>query len=300
MTLDLNKVVHLDLGTRGVARGGGAPHDNDTFPCQSDITVGPYRALVAIDTGEATIVYAPSRTRENSWLTDEEEWDFLVSNDGEVLQKRPKISEEEKLSKNLERANKRARVALRRYCVKNRLQKMLTLTYADSVVDHKQVKEDVNALFVRWRSLKGDRAFPYAYVLEFHPGGHGLHVHIAVPLHFVEKRWLEETWGHGFVNYRDPKPLRERDRRECARRLSGYLAKYVAKNLGNAHEKHSHRYEVAQGFGVEFDRNSFKTLGEASHWLANYPGERFVQVWDSNDEVDWDGPPVKVYRAPDE
>jgi hypothetical protein len=291
--------ANLAVGERDVARGGGAAHDNGPFPCQSDITVGPYRVLVAVDTGEATIVYAPSRTHGSTWLTDDDEWDYLISGEGEVVQKRPKISDDERLSKNRERANKRARVALRRYCVKNRLQKMLTLTYADSVVDHRQVKDDVNALFVRWRSLKGDRAFPYAYVLELHPGGHGLHVHIAVPLHFIEKRWLEETWGHGFVNYRDPKFLRDRDKRECARRLSGYLAKYVAKDLGTSHEKHSHRYEVAQGFGVEIDRSSFRTLSEAIHWLSNYPGERFVQVWDSNEEVDWEGPPVKAFRSPE-
>lgn len=287
-------------GGRGGAPREGGRRDDGPFPCQSDITVGPFRASVAIGTGEATIVYAPPRSTEGSWVSDEGKWEYLVDSHGEVLTKRPKLSDLERESKNLERASKRAHVALRRYCVANQLLKMLTLTYAQTVLEHKVVKDDVNALFVRWRSLKGGKSFPYAYVLEFHPGGHGLHVHTAVPLHFIDKFWLEETWGHGIVHYRDPKPLRHGDTRERARNLSRYLSKYVSKDLGNIHEKNAHRYEVAQGFGVEVERQAFHTLVEANHWLSKFRDESFVQVWESSKDQDWEGPPVWVFRSPGE
>ncbi len=294
--------VPLTQGDRAVRRGERPPEGerrgDAPFPCQSDITVGPYKASVAIGTGEATIVYNPSSSQANSWVSFDDGWDALVSIDGDIITKRPSLTDEERASKNLERANKRAVVALRRYCVRNELQKMLTLTYADEMWDRQAVKSDMNALFVRWRRLKGDRAFPYAYVLELHPSGHGLHIHVAVPLRFIDKHWLQETWGHGIVHYRDPKPLRERDSRERSRRLSGYLAKYVSKDLERDHVLHEQRYSIAQGFNVEVSRQSFATLAEANEWVLRFRGEHFHQVWTYLDDVDWEGPPVWVYRSP--
>ncbi|HEY5111468.1 MAG TPA: hypothetical protein VII67_03960 [Acidimicrobiales bacterium] len=286
-----------DVG-RGEGPREGVRRDGSPFPCQSDITVGPYKVSVAIDTGEATIVYNPSSSQANSWVSFGDGWDGLVSDDGEVITKRPSLTDEERASKNLERANKRAIVALRRYCVRNELQKMLTLTYADEMWDRTIVKSDMNALFVRWRQLKDSVAFPYAYVLELHPSGHGLHVHVAVPLRYIDKHWLQETWGHGIVHYRDPKRLRERDSRERSRRLSGYLAKYVSKDLSSDHISGEQRYSIAQGFNVEVKRRSFETLFEANEWLWHFIGESFHQVWSYLDSDVWDGPPVWVFRSP--
>jgi len=285
-------------GGRGADPPEGGRRDGGPFRSQSDITVGPYRASIAIDTGEATIVYNPPRVQGNSWVPFDDEWDALVSVDGDVLSKRPSLSIEERASKNLERANKRARVALRRYCIKNELQKMLTFTYAEPAWNRGEVKHDMNQLFVRWRHLKHDKAFPYAYVLELHPMGHGLHVHAAVPLHFIDKHWLQETWGFGIVHYRDPKPLRETSSRERSRRLSGYLAKYVSKDLSKDRALNEQRYSVAQNFNVQIKRASFSSLVKAIEWIFGAKDELFEQVWSYNDDIDWDGPPVWVFRSP--
>jgi len=218
------------------ARGTAA---TAALPCQKDITVGPFRVLVAVDTGEATIVYAPGRSSESSWVSLDDGIDYLVDGDGAILQKRSSVEEYERKLLNLDRANRRAVAKLRRYCVKNRLLKMLTLTYTDAHWNRATVKDDVNALFIRWRCLKGGKTFPYVYVLEVHPGArqpdglrgpsHGLHVHIAVPLHYVDKHWLQETWGHGIVHFKDPKKLRDGTRRQRSSLLARYLAKYIAK-----------------------------------------------------------------------
>lgn len=158
-------------GGRGADPPEGGRRDGAPFRSQSDTTVEPYMALIAIDTGEATIVHNPGSSRGDSWVSIFDGWDVFVSPDGEVLAKRPSLTELERVARNLERANKRAVAALRRYCVRNELQKMLTLTYADEMWDRATVKRDMNGLFVRWRHLKGDAAFPYAYVLELHPWG---------------------------------------------------------------------------------------------------------------------------------
>lgn len=278
-----------------------------TFPCQKDITVGPYRVLVAKDTGEATIVYAPGRSSESSWVSFDDGIDYLVDGDGAILQKRSTVAENDRKLKNLDRANRRAVAKLRRYCIKNRLLKMLTLTYADAQWDRATVKDDLNALFIRWRSLKGGKTFPYVYVLEVHPGAlqtdgsrgpsHGLHVHVAVPLHYVDKHWLQQTWGHGIVHFKDPKLLRDGTKRQRSSRLAHYLAKYIAKDLEIDHEMGMHRYEVAQGFEVEIERQSFATLEEAVEWLRSYKGEDFKETWSYREDVDWEAPPVWLFRS---
>jgi hypothetical protein len=79
---------------------------------------------------------------------DGNEW--LVTQDGEVVEKRPELQTSDREMRNLVRANVRAVGELRRYCVKNRLLKMLTLTFAEPQWDRNEVKHQVNALSVRW------------------------------------------------------------------------------------------------------------------------------------------------------
>ena len=288
----------------GRARGPreGDTRDDGPFPCLNDITVGRYLVSVAIDTGEASIIYAPVRTSGSSWLNSDDGWERLVTLDGEVIAKRPSLDDCERAMRNLGRANQRAIGELRRYCVKNRLLKMLTLTFAEPQWNREEVKQQVNALFVRWRGLKGGKTFPYVYVLELHPGtdlkpSHGLHVHVAVPLRFIDKHWLQETWGHGLVHYSDPKPLRKGNERDRARTLAFYLSKYISKDFGSDHAFGEHRYEVAQGFGVRKKNKRFNSLFDALEWLTWIDGERFYEVWSSSKKEDWDGPPVWVFRS---
>lgn len=80
--------------------------------------------------------------------------------------------------------------------------------------------------------------------------------------------------------------------------MSGYLAKYVSKDLSSDHIAYEQRYSVAQGFNVELKRRSFKTLLEANAWILEFNDERFCQVWSYQDDDDWDGPPVWVFRSP--
>ena len=76
-------------------------------------------------------------------------------------------------------ASRRAAGRLRRYAVGNRLNRFGTLTYAVACTDPKQVSMDVGTFFRDLRNEIG-RPFPYVWVREWHPGGHGLHVHFLV------------------------------------------------------------------------------------------------------------------------
>ena len=78
-------------------------------------------------------------------------------------------------------AARRARGQIRRYCASNRLNRLGTLTYAgEGCHDPRQFRRDVGGFFRRMRGELGGDAFPYLWVPEWHPGGHGLHGHFAV------------------------------------------------------------------------------------------------------------------------
>jgi hypothetical protein len=80
----------------------------------------------------------------------------------------------------------------------------------------------------------GGRPLPYAWAPEWHPGGHGLHVHFAVG-RYVKQRLIADVWGRGIAHIkligdlpvgsgaleearrgRLPGQVREQEHRRCA------------------------------------------------------------------------------------
>jgi hypothetical protein len=96
-------------------------------------------------------------------------------------------------------ATRRAKSKLRRYCAANRLNRFATLTYAGAgCFDHQQLRADVGEFFRRLRRELGAKPLAYAWAPEWHPGGHGLHLHFAVG-RFVRVGLIKEVWGRGHV-----------------------------------------------------------------------------------------------------
>src|SRR5262245_33298623 len=97
-------------------------------------------------------------------------------------------------------AGRRARAKLRRYCAANGLNRLGTLTYAGAgCQEPAQLRVDVAEFFRGLRAGIADGAVPYVWVPQWHPGGHGLHVHFAVG-RYVPRRLIERAWGRGFVH----------------------------------------------------------------------------------------------------
>jgi hypothetical protein len=97
-------------------------------------------------------------------------------------------------------AARRARAKLRRYCAANRLNRFATLTYAGlGCFDPHQLRADAAEFFRGLRRELGGKPLPYAWASEWHPGGHGLHVHFAVG-RYVGQRLIRDVWGRGIVH----------------------------------------------------------------------------------------------------
>jgi len=147
-------------------------------------------------------------------------------------------------------AVRRARAKVRRYGVANRLNRLATLTYAgEGCFDPVLLRQDVGAFFKALRPALGGQALPYVWVPEWHPGGHGLHVHFIVG-RYVRQSLIREAWGHGIVHIKliGDLPVGSGVLAE-ARKAAGYLCKYIGKGLDDERRTSGlHRYEVAQGF----------------------------------------------------
>jgi len=199
-------------------------------------------------------------------------------------------------AENLARANRRAVTETRRLAVRWMLTKMWTLTYKEAQWDKDKIKADMNDFFQRWRALEG-KPFPYIYVLELHPGGHGYHVHLLVPSWmFTDFFQLRRVWGHGRIRF-DKTKRHHGDSRDDARRVVSYIVKYLTKGFDDDHVHGEHRYERAQEFAVTVKRRVFSTYREALEYLTNFAGEVYSVVWSDYELDAWAGPPTWVFRS---
>lgn len=132
---------------------------------------------------------------------------------------------------------------------------------------------------------------PNVWVPEWHPGGHGLHLHFAVG-RFIKRSLIERSWGQGFVHIKLlgdlPVGSGTLDQSRLAAR---YLAKYVTKDV-NQNLAGLHRYEVAQGFQPRRVAFTATTGAEALSMLSTEMAKPPDYVWWSAGEEEWQGAPA--------
>jgi hypothetical protein len=155
------------------------------------------------------------------------------------------------------------------------------------------LREHLGGFFRELRDGLDPGRFAYLWVPQWHPGGHGLHVHFAVG-RYVPRRLIEGAWGRGFVHIKllSGLPVGSGARAE-ARLAARYLARYVGRDSDDERRPAGlHRYEVAQGFQPD----KIDCYGpSAEHAIANasrFMGAEPVRVWLSGETEGWRGPPA--------
>ncbi len=193
-----------------------------------------------------------------------------------------------------EEAGRRARAKIRRYAAANRLNRLGTLTYrGEGCHEPLRLREDLAGFFRELRAGVDAGRFAYLWVPQWHPGGHGLHAHFAVG-RFVQRKLIEQSWGHGFVHIKllDGLPVGSGTLGE-ARLAARYLARYVGREVEDERRLAGlHRYEVAQGFQpakIECYGDSAGDVIERASGLMRSAPER---VWLSSSVEGWRGPPA--------
>ena len=188
-----------------------------------------------------------------------------------------------------ELASRRAASQLRRFVVSNRLNRLGTLTYAVSCEDQRQVRRDVGEFF---RSLHAEieKPFPYLWVPEWHPKGHGLHLHFAVGK-YIPRSKIVAAWGRGWVHIKllDQVPIGQGSLGE-ARRAAIYLGKYLRKGFEEKREFNLRRFDAARGYAPKSEiivaRSAEEVKAEACRRMGGLPSYE----WRSRDQEGWIGP----------
>ena len=193
-----------------------------------------------------------------------------------------------------EEAARRARAKIRRYAVANGLNRLGTLTYAgDGCHEPLQLRDDLASFFRRLRERLGGGRFPYLWVPQWHPGGHGLHAHFAVD-RYIGRTLIDASWGHGFVHIKllSDLPVGSGVRGE-ARQAARYLAPYVSRDAADKRRLQGlHRYEVAQGFQPAKIECYGESADDAIERASGYMGAPPERVWLSSQTEGWRGPPA--------
>lgn len=186
-------------------------------------------------------------------------------------------------------ASRRAASRLRRYSVANRLNRFGSLTYAHAQEDGGAVREDIGDFFRRLRSSVG-KDFAYAWVTEWHPGGHGIHVHFAVG-RYVKVAVIREAWGRVIVDIRRRSDLRMGGgEEEEARHAARYMAKYLRKGFEDEGLLGQHRFDVAQGFRPRLERLEGRSMADVTAKASDRIGYQPSYIWRSRDAKEWFGP----------
>ncbi|HEY7005296.1 MAG TPA: hypothetical protein VH392_02330 [Sphingomicrobium sp.] len=138
----------------------------------------------------------------------------------------------------------------------------------------------------------GGDAFPYLWVPEWHPGGHGLHAHFAVG-RYIKRSLIERSWEHGFVHIKliGDLPVGSGTLEE-ARTSGRYLGKYAGKSLADGRVAGLHRYEVAQGFQPGWVSCYGPTADAVIETASAYMGSSPSHEWFSSPSEGWNGPPA--------
>jgi len=158
-----------------------------------------------------------------------------------TLQRRGTSKRESDPERSAGEAARRARGQIRRYCASNRLNRLATLTYrGEGCFDPYALRRDVGGFFRRMRRELGG-AFPYLWVPEWHPGGHGLHTHFTVG-RYIPYRLIHDSWGLGRVHIKllGDLPVGSGALEE-ARRAAGYLSPYASKAVDGDRPAGLHR-----------------------------------------------------------
>lgn len=195
-------------------------------------------------------------------------------------------------------AARRAAVAVRRLVCEHRLVRMWTLTMAKaSTADQRplvvrRVQQFTRRVRKRWPGLK------WLAVLEWHPGGHGWHVHMVVS-EYRPKAAIADMWGWGFVDTRLIRPKGEGTSMAAARKAAQYVAKYVTKPADSsapAHVPGDHRYLRPLGMTwteIEAEGEFADLVAMAWGWWR----QPVTWMWWSGSDDTWRGPRVLCIRS---
>lgn len=105
--------------------------------------------------------------------------------------------------------------------------------------NHEQQAQDLTLFLQKLHKRYGEQK--YVYVSEIQPESGRIHYHLLTfGTPFINKKEIEEMWGHGFVKIKKHNPSHQ-----SAQKLSAYMAKYMGKEM-HIHGKYRKSFGCSQ------------------------------------------------------
>lgn len=209
----------------------------------------------------------------------------------------------------------RSRTAVRRWCVSQRVDRLLTFTFDDV---HLPATLDAG-----WAIVEGFRRRcaeaglgPMLLVPEWGDQSGRFHFH-GTYSGFIDVDRLRALWGQGFVHYRKMNTVNGESARGRSRRVASYVAGYVVKASaghgagggGRASGPVSapcpqtpprgrRRYSIPKGSLPVVVRRECSTVRAAWAEARALCGAALVKVWASEQVESWAGPPTILLAIP--
>lgn len=140
------------------------------------------------------------------------------------------------------RARRKVREVMR--CNYSQHLKFLTLTFAASITSEAVVLSHIKRMCRRYLRLLHS-PLRYIAIPEWHPSGHGLHVHMLVDAPYIAcDVWREQLWCAGFVKINS---IGVGDCKSDILRVIDYVLKYVGKDMDST-VKYKHYYFISKGW----------------------------------------------------
>lgn len=173
-----------------------------------------------------------------------------------------------------------ARSKLRRIIKSYRLDRFITLTFAENIQDVGQADAEFRKFMKRIR--RRFRKLKYVAVREFQKRG-AVHYHLAVNT-YIKQAELAEIWGNGYV-------WAER-KTDSQLQVINYICKYLSKHMDDERLKNRHAYLCSQGLKLEHEEMRFNSSEDMLEYLEQEYGDKFkekrVITFDEN-QVVWVG-----------
>lgn len=180
---------------------------------------------------------------------------------------RKSLTREDMIPEQLEKSVQRSKTQLRHKALMLKVDRMLTLTYAENMKDRDKAYIDFDKFLKLYKRLTGEN-LEYVAVTEKQKRG-AIHFHLALNK-FINVNTIRKCWPHGIIQIeRKAEYIQGGKNKRNIGRIAGYMSKYLSKDIAEQ-DLNSKRYSSSRGIAkpevktyyIPFGDNTFRLIGD--------------------------------------
>ena len=180
---------------------------------------------------------------------------------------RKSVTREDMIPEQLEKSVQRSKTQLRHKALMLKVDRMLTLTYAENMKDRDKAYIDFDKFLKIYKRLTGEN-LEYVAVTEKQKRG-AIHFHIALNK-FINVNTIRKCWPHGIIQIeRKAEYIQGGKNKRNIGRIAGYMSKYLSKDIAEQ-DLNSKRYSSSRGipkpevktYFIPLGDNTFRLIGD--------------------------------------